>query len=58
MHPGVPQVMLGLLCIVGGVLVVKLLGNEYGWLVFLLGGALAIRGGIALSQSGQKELNN
>ncbi len=58
MHPGVPQILVGLFFIVAGVLIVKALGNELGWIAFVLGGALAARGGIALSQSGEKELKN
>jgi hypothetical protein len=58
MHSGVPQIMLGLLLLVGGVLVVKVLDNELGFIVFLLGVVLACRGGMAISASGQKELRN
>ena len=58
MNPGVPQIMLGLLLIVAGILVVKALGNELGWILFVLGAALAARGGILLSQSGERELKN
>ena len=58
MHPGVPQLMLGLLCIVGGVLIVKALGNELGWILFVAGVALGCRGGISISQSGAKEIGN
>jgi hypothetical protein len=50
--------MLGLLCLVGGVLIIKLLGNDLGWLLFLLGVTLACRGGISISQSGAKEIGN
>ena len=58
MHPGVPQIMLGLLCIVGGILITKALGNDWGLLVVLLGIVLGCSGGIGLSQSGAKELGN
>jgi len=58
MHPGVPQIMLGILLIVGGVLVVKLLGNELGWLLFVAGAVVGCRGGMAISSSGQKEIGN
>jgi hypothetical protein len=58
MHPGVPQIMLGLLCLVGGVLVIKVLGNELGWLLFLFGIFIGCRGGISISQSGGKEIGN
>jgi hypothetical protein len=58
MHPGVPQIMLGLLLIVGGILIVKLLGNDYGWIAFLAGAALGSRGAMQISQSGQKEIGN
>jgi hypothetical protein len=50
--------MLGLLLIVGGILIVKVLGNELGWLAFVLGAAIGCRGGMAISASGQKELKN
>ena len=58
MNPGVPQIMLGLLLIVAGILIVKLLGNDLGWIAFLAGVALAVRGGLLISASGEKELNN
>ena len=58
MHPGVPQIMLGLLSLVGGVLIVKGLGNELGWLLFLFGIFIACRGGISVSKSGAKEIGN
>jgi hypothetical protein len=50
--------MLGLLCLVGGVLVIKVLGNELGWLLFLFGIFIGCRGGISISQSGGKEIGN
>ena len=58
MHPGVPQIMLGLLLIVGGIFIVKLLDNNWGFLVFLLGIVIGCRGGMAISQSGAKEIGN
>jgi hypothetical protein len=58
MNPGVSQIMLGLVAILAGILVLKAAGSEIGWLVFVLGLAIAIRGGIQLSQSGAKELGN
>ena len=58
MHPGVPQVMLGILLIVVGVLIVKALGNDWGWAVFLLGAILGNKGGISISQSGAAEIGN
>jgi hypothetical protein len=58
MHPGVIQIMLGLLCIVGGILIVKALGNEWGWLLFTAGGVIASKGAIGLSSSGAKEIGN
>ena len=58
MNGGVPQIMLGLLCLVGGVLVIKALGNDLGWLLFLVGVIVGCRGGIQLSQSGAKEIGN
>jgi hypothetical protein len=58
MHPGVPQIMLGLVTLVAGILIVKLLGNELGWIAFVAGAAIACSGGIAISQSGQKEIGN
>ena len=58
MHPGVSQIMLGLVAIVAGILVLKGAGSEIGWLVFVLGLAVAIRGGIQLSQTGAKEIGN
>ncbi len=58
MHPGVPQVMVGLVTIVAGILIIKALGNDLGYLVFLFGIVLASRGGISLSQSGAKEIGN
>jgi hypothetical protein len=50
--------MVGLLTIVGGILIIKALGNDWGYLVFLLGIILATKGGIVLSQSGAKEIGN
>jgi hypothetical protein len=58
MHPGTPQVMLGLFSLVGGILIVKVFGNDWGFLVFLLGIVLAVRGGIDLASSGAKEIGN
>jgi hypothetical protein len=58
MHPAVPQIMFGLLCIVVGILIVKALGNDLGWFAFVFGLAVASRGGILLSQSGEKEIGN
>ncbi len=58
MNPGVPQVMVGLLSIVAGILIIKALGNDWGYLVFLFGIVLASKGGIVLSQSGAKEIGN
>jgi len=58
MHPGVAQVMLGIACILAGVLIVKVLGNEWGWLVFLLGAIIGNKGGIDISHSGAKEIGN
>ena len=58
MHPGVPQIMLGTVLVLGGILVVKALGNDLGYLVFFLGIALGCAGGISLSQSGAKEIGN
>ena len=58
MNPGVSQVMLGLVAVIGGILVIKGAGSDIGWLVFLAGLAIAIRGGIILSTSGAKELGN
>ena len=58
MNAGVPQVMFGLLCIVGGALIIKGLGSDLGWLVFLVGIVLGCRGGIFISQSGAKEIGN
>jgi hypothetical protein len=58
MHPGVSQIMLGLLCIVSGIFVIKLLGNELGWLLFVFGVFIGCRGGISISQSGAKEIGN
>jgi hypothetical protein len=58
MHPGVLKIMAGLALIIGGILVVKALGNDLGYLVFFGGCATAIAGGISLSQSGAKEIGN
>jgi hypothetical protein len=58
MHPGVPQVMVGLLTIIVGIFIIKLLGNDWGYLVFLLGIVLGVKGGISLSQAGAKEIGN
>ncbi len=58
MHPGVGQIMLGLACVVAGILIIKPLANDWGWLVFFLGIVIANRGGIAISQSGMKEIGN
>jgi hypothetical protein len=58
MSSGVPQIVLGLVLIVGGILVVKALGNELGWILFVLGGAVAARGAMQLSGEGQKEIGN
>ncbi len=58
MNPGVPQVMFGLVLIVAGILVIKALGNDLGWIVFVAGVASGCAGGIRLSQSGAKEVGN
>ncbi len=58
MHPAVPQIMFGLLCIVVGILIIKAIGNDLGWIVFVFGLVVAARGGILLSQTGEKELGN
>ena len=58
MNPGVTQIMLGLLCIIGGILTIKGAGSDIGWIVFLAGIVFACAGGIRLSQSGAKELGN
>ena len=58
MNPGVMQVMLGLLCLIGGILVIKVAESDIGWLIFLAGIALGCAGGIRLSQSGAKEIGN
>ncbi len=58
MNPGVSQIMLGLATVLAGILVVKAVGNDFGYLIFLAGIVLASRGGIMLSQSGAKELGN
>jgi hypothetical protein len=58
MHPGVAQIMLGLACLFGGVLIVKVLGNDWGWLVFVLGAIVGNKGGIDISSSGMKEIGN
>ena len=58
MNPGVSQVMLGLVAIVGGILALKGAGSGIGWVIFVLGLVVAIRGGIVLSQSGAKEIGN
>jgi hypothetical protein len=50
--------MVGLLTIVAGIFIIKLLGNDWGYLVFLFGIVLGVKGGIALSQSGAKEIGN
>ncbi len=58
MNPGTGQVMFGLVCIVGGILVIKGAGSDLGWLVFVAGLVAACAGGIRLSQSGAKEVGN
>jgi hypothetical protein len=58
MNPGVMQVMLGLVCIVGGAVIFKAFGSDLGWVVFLAGIVAGCRGGIVLSQSGAKEIGN
>jgi hypothetical protein len=58
MNPGVPQVMFGLFLIVAGILVIKALGNDLGWIVFTAGVVAASAGGIRLAQSGAKEVGN
>jgi hypothetical protein len=58
MNPGVPQVMFGLLLIVAGILVIKALGNDLGWILFAAGVAAGSAGGIRLAQSGAKEVGN
>ena len=58
MNPGVLQVMFGLLCLIGGILVIKAADSAIGWLIFLAGIAIACAGGIRLSQSGAKEIGN
>ncbi len=58
MNPGVSQIMLGLTTVLAGILIIKALGNDLGWLVFVAGIALGARGGIILSQSGAKEIGN
>jgi hypothetical protein len=58
MNPGVSQIMLGLGAILGGIVLIKGLGIDLGWLLFVAGVALATRGGILLSQSGAKEIGN
>ena len=58
MHPGVSQIMLGLLCIVVGILIIKPMGQDWGWLVFVVGLVVANKGGIELSLSGAKEIGN
>jgi hypothetical protein len=58
MHPGVVQIMAGLALVIAGILVVKVIGNDLGLVVFFGGLALAIAGGIALSQTGEKEIGN
>jgi hypothetical protein len=58
MNPAVTQVMLGLICIVGGAVIFKGFGSDLGWLVFVAGIVVGCRGGIILSQSGAKEIGN
>jgi hypothetical protein len=58
MNPGVSQIMLGLGAVLAGILALKAAGSELGWLLFVAGIALAIRGGIQLSQTGAKEIGN
>ena len=58
MNPGVSQVMLGLTAIVGGILVLKGAESGIGWVIFVAGVIVAIRGGIVLSTSGAKEIGN
>ena len=58
MNPGVSQVMLGLGAVIAGIFVIKGAGSDLGWLVFVAGLAIAIRGGIVLSTSGAKEIGN
>jgi hypothetical protein len=58
MHPGTVQVALGLAILFAGILVIKALGNDLGWVVFLAGVVLACKGGIELSWSGAKEVGN
>ncbi len=58
MHPGVPQIMLGLLCVVGGVLIVKALDNDLGFILFVAGIVLGCAGGISISKSGAPEMTN
>jgi hypothetical protein len=58
MNPAVIQVMLGLILLVGGAVIFKAFGSDVGWLVFIAGIVLGCRGGIALSQSGAKEIGN
>ena len=50
--------MAGLALVIAGILVVKVIGNDLGLVVFFGGLALAIAGGIALSQTGEKEIGN
>ncbi|MGO8998042.1 MAG: hypothetical protein ACLQVI_32370 [Polyangiaceae bacterium] len=58
MNPGVTQVMFGLLCLVGGILIIKGAESGIGWLVFVAGIVIGCAGGIRLSQSGAKEVGN
>lgn len=58
MHSGVPKIMGGLVLVIAGILVLKALGNDLGLLVFFVGCAVAIAGGISLSQTGAKEIGN
>ena len=58
MNPGVMQVMFGLVTLVAGILALKAAGSGIGWIVFVAGIAIAIRGGIILSKSGAKEIGN
>jgi len=58
MNPAVTQVMLGLVGIVGGAVIFKGFHSDLGWLVFVLGIIVGVRGGIILSQSGAKEIGN
>jgi hypothetical protein len=50
--------MFGLLMIVVGILLVKAMDNDMGWIAFWGGGAIACWGGISLASSGAKEIGN